>query len=379
MSIQVHCPHCGKSYSIKPEQVGKNAKCSCGQVFVLSPPDAENAPPAMPPAAPTPVEQFPPGPEAGPVTSGLAIASFVLGLCSICGGALTALPAIILGIVALSRIRASGGRLQGGGFAVAGIATGGALMVVGTAMLMAILMPTLSRAREQGRRAVCLSNLKQLQLAWIMYVQDNDWQIVNGVAGVDRSVDGSAEKAWVAKDWADGYQYGQRLSQDEQKNAIRDGSLWPYIKAVELFHCPSGHQGHVRTYSIVDSMNGIAREQTEYVPGTFIKTLNMLRSPGRRMVFVDVGFTQPETYAVHYAKPAWFDPPPARHGHGTNLSFADGHSEYWRWSSSETIRRAKDAAKSPGSEAHLNWSPTSGDALADLQKVQKACWGQLGY
>ena len=37
------------------------------------------------------------------------------------------------------------------------------------ALLMAILMPTLRRAREQGQRAVCLSNLKQLTLAWIMY------------------------------------------------------------------------------------------------------------------------------------------------------------------------------------------------------------------
>ncbi|MFC1764264.1 type II secretion system protein, partial [Planctomycetota bacterium] len=37
------------------------------------------------------------------------------------------------------------------------------------AVLMAILMPALSRAREQGKRAVCLNNLKQLSFAWIMY------------------------------------------------------------------------------------------------------------------------------------------------------------------------------------------------------------------
>ena len=36
------------------------------------------------------------------------------------------------------------------------------------AVLMAILMPTLNRAREQGRRAACLANLKQLTLAWLM-------------------------------------------------------------------------------------------------------------------------------------------------------------------------------------------------------------------
>jgi len=40
------------------------------------------------------------------------------------------------------------------------------------AILMAILMPALKRAREQGQRAVCLGNLKQLQLSWILYADD---------------------------------------------------------------------------------------------------------------------------------------------------------------------------------------------------------------
>ncbi|MDT8303690.1 MAG: prepilin-type N-terminal cleavage/methylation domain-containing protein, partial [Sedimentisphaerales bacterium] len=51
------------------------------------------------------------------------------------------------------------------------------------AVLMAILMPALSRVREQGKRAVCLSHLKQLGLVWIMYADDNDGYIVNGAAG----------------------------------------------------------------------------------------------------------------------------------------------------------------------------------------------------
>ncbi|HCO92954.1 MAG TPA: hypothetical protein DIU00_03230, partial [Phycisphaerales bacterium] len=51
------------------------------------------------------------------------------------------------------------------------------------AILMAILMPALHRVREQGKRAVCLSNLKQLGLSWILYADDNDGKIVNGAAG----------------------------------------------------------------------------------------------------------------------------------------------------------------------------------------------------
>jgi prepilin-type N-terminal cleavage/methylation domain-containing protein len=48
------------------------------------------------------------------------------------------------------------------------------------AVLMAILMPALNRVREQGKRAACLNNVKQMALAWIMYADDNDNKIVNG-------------------------------------------------------------------------------------------------------------------------------------------------------------------------------------------------------
>mgnify|MGYP001130971904 CR=1 FL=1 len=48
------------------------------------------------------------------------------------------------------------------------------VVVAVIAVLMAILMPALQRAREQGKRACCLSNLKQLQLAWTMYADDFD-------------------------------------------------------------------------------------------------------------------------------------------------------------------------------------------------------------
>jgi len=58
------------------------------------------------------------------------------------------------------------------------------------AILMAILMPALNRVKEQGKRTVCLNNLKQLALTWIMYADENDDRIVNGEA--DNGNDGVA-------------------------------------------------------------------------------------------------------------------------------------------------------------------------------------------
>ena len=67
------------------------------------------------------------------------------------------------------------------------------------AILMGILMPALNRAREQGQRARCQGNLRQLQMAWIMYADDFDGRIVNGNTGYGHA----GEEPWIGKAWDD--------------------------------------------------------------------------------------------------------------------------------------------------------------------------------
>src|SRR5512147_2062826 len=88
------------------------------------------------------------------------------------------------------------------------------------AILMAILMPALNRAREQGKRAACLSNLKQLGLAWNLYADDNNDRMVNGDSGEYTGMYNSSglpydkshykEKSWVLQDWASGMTRDQK-------------------------------------------------------------------------------------------------------------------------------------------------------------------------
>lgn len=61
------------------------------------------------------------------------------------------------------------------------------------AILASLLMPALSRAKQEGKRAVCLSNLKQLSLMWMMYADDNNDAIVNGL----NSRNAEGETPWV--------------------------------------------------------------------------------------------------------------------------------------------------------------------------------------
>jgi prepilin-type N-terminal cleavage/methylation domain-containing protein/prepilin-type processing-associated H-X9-DG protein len=243
------------------------------------------------------------------------------------------------------------------------------------AILMAILVPTLNRAREQGKRAACLSNVAQLGLAWTLYADENDNKIVNGCTGKGGENPIPAdEDGWVH--WAG---YTDQTREADQIKAIKDGALFPYCKSEKLYKCPTGLRGEMRTYAIVDSMNG-------WPSGPRIKNRMDIHRPAERAVFLDEGWVTFASWSVPYDREAWWgsavtvagilaadnrhkDPPPVRHGNGTNFSFADGHSEYWKWKDPRTISYGRLEV---GSRPDQPGNP-------DLHRVQKAVWGKLGY
>lgn len=106
-------------------------------------------------------------------SSGMAIAAMVLGIMSIFTCALTAVPAIILGIVSLVRIEKSGGSLTGRGFAIAGIIVPSVSLPM-IALLMGIMMPAMARTRQLAFRMVCATNLSGIGKAMLIYANDYD-------------------------------------------------------------------------------------------------------------------------------------------------------------------------------------------------------------
>ena len=106
-------------------------------------------------------------------TSGLAITALVLTILSLFTLFLTAIPAIIFGIIALVKIEKSGGRLKGRGLAIAGIAAP-VVLIPFIALLMGIMMPALARVRTIAHRMVCGTNMSGLGMAMMIYSNDND-------------------------------------------------------------------------------------------------------------------------------------------------------------------------------------------------------------
>ncbi len=231
------------------------------------------------------------------------------------------------------RIFRAGPRRWGSGFTLIEL-----LVVISIiALLMAILMPALSRAREHGKRAVCLSNLRQLMMGWIMYADSYEDKIVCGDTGEytqEYKKDGVhyGETPWVLKDW-------NLTDMEAKREAIVNGALFPYVKDVKVYKCPTGLRAELRLYTIVDAMNCIAIDGCGD-GAVMIKNRIQIRKPWERMVFFDDGGTGGATmggWTNYVREDIWWDPPPLRHGEGTTFSFGDGHSEYHKWKDRRTL------------------------------------------
>ena len=224
------------------------------------------------------------------------------------------------------------------------------------ALLMSILMPALSVVREQGKRAICLSNLRQLTMAWVLYADDYDGKLVNS------DVSYPPATTW----WVKWPANGSNSTIEEWEEAIKAGQLWPYCLNVNLYKCPNSAKQRRLTYTIVDSMNGYCKWDS-FTPKLKITNRNDISRPVERMVFLGEDPVTPGTWGVLYSEEAWYDPPPKLHSNGTTFGFADGHSEYWKWRDSRTSETTWDDRNKP--------QPGN----QDLHKVQRAVWGRLGY
>jgi prepilin-type N-terminal cleavage/methylation domain-containing protein/prepilin-type processing-associated H-X9-DG protein len=234
------------------------------------------------------------------------------------------------------------------------------------ALLMGILLPALAKAREQGKRIVCMSNLKQLTLAWMTYASAYNDKLVNGApatpgdpcpAGMNCNGNYAAalpstdpwnrsnmhlkERPWVGPAWPVA---GVTPSEDCQKCAIRTGALWRFTQNEKIYRCPTGMKNNLITYPILDSMNGKYTWCTNPEdPSVLIKNINQIKGTSSRMVFIDEGRLSPDSYAVYNFQGRWYDDPMARHGQGTDVSYADGHAGRLMWSAKWTADLAKTA------------------------------------
>ena len=199
------------------------------------------------------------------------------------------------------------------------------------AILAGLLLPALARAKTTAQGIKCLGNLKQLQLCWQMYTDENDDRLPPQNPGLNNN----GELVGLPGSWILG-----NVQNDQTSSNIENGVLFRYNQAAAIYHCPAdkstvtGHKNLLRTRSYSLNWYLGVDPKVFFDPRIKLRSSEIV-SPGPSQVYAfideddrtinDGTFFSPEAWAM------WGDLPAVRHALGSNFSFADGHVEPWRW------------------------------------------------
>jgi prepilin-type N-terminal cleavage/methylation domain-containing protein len=226
------------------------------------------------------------------------------------------------------------------------------------AILAAMLLPALARAKNKAQQIRCLNNLKQLNLCGIMYTGDN-----NGMYAENIAIAPASAHSWIQGNMDDSKKgtYGQVTpGVFDSTNTLCNttGTFWPYNNSLGIYHCPSdpstsGGIPKVRSYSM-NAWVGSTNTQSSSVYGgtSFICYLreSSVRSPVNTWYLIDeheLSINDGFFLVDMTGSQAFLDVPAMRHNRGYGLSFLDGHSEIYKLRDSRTSWPIKGNVNTP--------------------------------
>jgi prepilin-type N-terminal cleavage/methylation domain-containing protein/prepilin-type processing-associated H-X9-DG protein len=231
------------------------------------------------------------------------------------------------------------------------------------AILAGMLLPALARAKMKAHSIGCANNLKQLQLAWQLYIID-----YNDVLPPSMTPPGAADRGSPGT-WVLG-----NAQRDVDPTNIESGVLYKYVGAIGVYHCPADKsvikgkgpaRPRLRSYGmnswLHSDWNGL---NWSNMPEDKIK-LTEIHTPPHSELFVfgdehedsiDDGALAVGQDQYGYVN-TWIDLPADRHAQGASFSFADGHAERWKWQAPKRFT------------AHFQPTSTSADR-ADLYRLK---------
>lgn len=202
------------------------------------------------------------------------------------------------------------------------------------AILAGLLLPALGAAKAKAHQINCMSNHRQLALAWTFYQDDNDGKLTHNLR----------QNNFSNPSWVDSTVHGDTPGMSDPNYLVdpKRAAFAKYIREVKVYKCPaektvfrrSGGRTvpKLRSYSMNDYITPPG-EGSWGVKYHFRKSTDVQR-PAMTFVFIDVEpgsmcytpFRIPDSDTQ-----PWFSAPGAMHAKGANLTFADGHAESKRW------------------------------------------------
>jgi len=222
------------------------------------------------------------------------------------------------------------------------------------AILASMLLPVLSKAKTKAQATYCMNNERQLTLAWLMYPDDNNNQLVQNVGDAQPAVLSNGTPGYTTNGtWC----YGNVAAVPDETNAtlLTSSLLGSYTKSTAIYKCP-GDPGkpvgtpRVRSISMNCFMNGDGSSQTIASTDNYYKTFRKtgdLTQSSQWYVFLDekptsvndgyfeclMGNDTPTTIYVQ-------DDPSQVHGGSCGFGYSDGHSELHKWTSASFLAAA---------------------------------------
>lgn len=248
------------------------------------------------------------------------------------------------------------------------------LLVVITviAILASLLLPVLSRTTAKAQGMSCLSNTRQLGLAWLIYSDEHNGRLAYNLGG-DVKIRGVAPATYL--NWVNNVLNWELTPDNTNLVTITQAGLAPFASySTRIYRCPSdrvlsdiqrsaGWSTRIRSYSMNAmvgdagdlSVSGFNRNNPDYVQ---FFSMTSIPKPSGIFVFLD---EHPDSindgYFVNKADYwEWIDLPASYHNGGASFSFADGHSEAHRWRLDSTKRPAQpDGAPLPMKLPKTEW------------------------
>ena len=231
------------------------------------------------------------------------------------------------------------------------------------AILAAMLLPALAKAKQKADRITCINNQKQLTLAWIMYADDN-----NGALAPNAATSAAGQPSWVSG--VLGWDQMLPIPDNYDTAKLTSSLLGPYCnRSTGIYKCPGDKvpaaKGlRVRSISMNGQMGGLVGAGQGNVINQyggannyrlFLKQSQISNpAPSSAWVFIDEngdslndGF-----FRVNMSSTTvWSDLPASYHGGSGALSFADGHSEIKKWSDASIRDRPVTKTQYPSGTA----------------------------
>jgi prepilin-type N-terminal cleavage/methylation domain-containing protein/prepilin-type processing-associated H-X9-DG protein len=247
------------------------------------------------------------------------------------------------------------------------------------AILAALLLPALGRAKLKAAGISCMTNLKQLELGWYMYADDNQERLVpvGGLPDLVVTMNEALVKEGAPKSqWVYGRVDGSGTSTTNTW-FVEKGLIFPYIKNSKVYRCPAdlrqvGDLPKIRSMSMNCWLNPISVWGSPGDVETIYRKTGDLIRPGPSQLFVfadEASYSIDDGFFVCSLQPGhineWVNSPASYHGDGGGISYADGHAEIKRWRDANLLAANKSAKEAPSSGVPMD---TSVDDLRWLQE-----------